>query len=123
MEKSVIVLDDDPHLGELVCESMRMLGVKQCHSFTSLAGLQASRVSLKADLAIIDINLGAGVPTGLDAAVWMKQCRFPGKIVFLTGHAHNHPLVTAARDLQKAQILQKPASLNTLAALLDGEHG
>jgi ActR/RegA family two-component response regulator len=123
MVERVIVIDDDALLCEMLCESMELLGAAWCRTFVSLAALQQSREALTADLAILDINLGSGKPTGLDVAAYLHEHDFAGRIVFLTGHARNHPLVRAACDLASTRILQKPTSLATLAGLLEGDHG
>jgi hypothetical protein len=80
----------------------------------------ADRV-LDCELAILDINLGRGAPTGVDAWLWLKNNRFSGRIVFLTGHAAALSLVDDARK-EGVPVLTKPIRLEQLRALLDG-HG
>ena len=80
--------------------------------------------ALGCGLALLDINLGAGVPSGLDAYRWLKDNGFPGRTVFLTGHARSHPLVREARELTHVQVLSKPIESAVLLALVrDACHG
>jgi FixJ family two-component response regulator len=70
-------------------------------------------------LAILDINLGEGQPSGLDAYHWLRESGFEGKIVFLTGHARSHPLVSQARQAGKVVILEKPTTMERLLSMLE----
>jgi hypothetical protein len=70
---------------------------------------------LNCTLAILDVNLGAGNPSGVDAYRWLKQERFVGRVVFLTGHTHRPQPIDP--DLT---IIYKPASIEGLRAVLDG---
>ena len=75
--------------------------------------------ALRCDLALIDVNLGADLPNGLDAFAWLRAHDFQGRVVFLTGHARTHPLVERAHDLDGVPVLEKPVTLDTLLALLN----
>src|SRR5579862_5380074 len=55
--------------------------------------------ALGSRLAILDVNLGPGCPSGLDAHSWLAAEHFSGRIVFLTGHAQSYPLVERAGAL------------------------
>ncbi len=63
---------------------------------------------LAADVAVLDINLGSGQPSGIDAYDWLMSENFGGRLLFLTGHAHAHPLVARAERLRRATVLDKP---------------
>ena len=73
---------------------------------------------LSCSLALLDVNLGAGVHSGLDALRWLQAQGFPGRAVFLTGHAHSHPLVREAHELKDVKVLSKPVGAKELMALL-----
>jgi ActR/RegA family two-component response regulator len=76
--------------------------------------------ALSCSLAILDINLGAGQPSGLDALNWLNERRFSGRTVFLTGHARTFPLVEEARRQHgDIEVLSKPVSSAELLALLE----
>lgn len=75
----------------------------------SLAELKALGPEvLAADVAVLDINLGTGQPSGIEAYDWLLGQNFAGRLLFLTGHAHAHPLVARAERLNRAIVLDKP---------------
>jgi FixJ family two-component response regulator len=121
----VVVLEDDEDLRSILCELLSLSGAEQTVSAGSLAELQRQRVeALGCGLAILDINLGAGVPSGLDAYRWLRDNGFAGRSVFLTGHARAHPLVREALELAHVQVLSKPIESRLLLSLLGGgSHG
>jgi FixJ family two-component response regulator len=119
---NVIVLDDDQDIRVMLCEIFRLLGAKSCSEFGSVEELKEQPdVSVGSDLAILDVNLGAGVPSGTDACQWLLEHGYRGKIVFLTGHAKTHPMVKKAAQTG-AQVLEKPTSVGVLADLLSRGH-
>jgi len=73
---------------------------------------------LRSRLVILDINLGAGVRSGVDAHRWLRSQGFPGSIVFLTGHARTHPEALEARKLSGVRVLEKPVGVDVLRTLL-----
>lgn len=68
-------------------------------------------------VAILDVNLGEGQPTGVDAYEWLRAHSFAGSVVFLTGHAPTHPAVALAVK-SGARVLAKPIKIDELHALL-----
>jgi DNA-binding NarL/FixJ family response regulator len=121
----VLVLEDDADLRTILCELLSLSGADACVGAGSVGELQRKRVeALGCGLALLDINLGAGVPSGLDAYRWLKDNGFPGRTVFLTGHARSHPLVREALELTHVQVLSKPIESKVLLALVrDASHG
>lgn len=121
----VLVLEDDEDLRTILCELLSLSGADACVGVGSLAELQHKRVeALGCGLALLDINLGAGVPSGLDAYRWLKDNGFRGRTVFLTGHARSHPLVREALELTHVQVLSKPIESKVLLSLVrDASHG
>jgi DNA-binding NtrC family response regulator len=102
------LLDDDADLLESLAELLQDHDCR-CLVARSLAELKALGPSvLAADVAVLDINLGSGEPTGIDAYDWLMSQSFAGRLLFLTGHAHAHPLVARAERLQRATVLDKP---------------
>jgi DNA-binding NtrC family response regulator len=116
----MLVLDDDDDLRTLVCEAVTSLTHGECLGVRSLDDLVAHQTeALGCDLALLDVNLGVGVPNGLDALEWLRAHDFRGRVVFLTGHAHAHPLVERARLTAAVPVLEKPITLDTLLSLLN----
>jgi FixJ family two-component response regulator len=102
------LLDDDPDLLEALADLLATRGCR-CLLAQSVAELKAlGTAALEADVAVLDINLGPGLPTGIDAYDWLLSQNFRGRLLFLTGHAHAHPLVARAEKLRHASVLDKP---------------
>jgi FixJ family two-component response regulator len=117
------LLDDDADLLEALAD---LLQTRNCRSIIarSVDELQAhAREVLEADVAVLDINLGPGLPTGLDAYDWLLAQGFRGRILFLTGHAHAHPLVARAEKLRRAEVLDKPMDGGLLLERILGAEG
>jgi ActR/RegA family two-component response regulator len=112
---AILILDDDADMLASLVDFARTLSGRKCVAVASYDALIALAPHL-ADfsVAILDINLGAGRPNGIDAYRWLLDERFPGRIYFLTGHARNHPLVEEARRLGNVEIIEKPAGIGTL---------
>ena len=102
------LLDDDADLLEILAELLQERGCR-CLLARSVDELRALGPEvLAADVAVLDINLGGGRPSGIDAYDWLLSQSFAGRILFLTGHAHAHPLVARAESLHRAAVLDKP---------------
>jgi DNA-binding NtrC family response regulator len=118
----VLVVDDDEDLrqalGDVLVEILDT-GWLGAGSFDELVGLGDR--ALACQVAILDVNLGPGRPSGIDAYEWLKSKGFRGRIVFLTGHARSDPLVVEAWRGRSARVYQKPMTLEQLGAIVDGE--
>jgi FixJ family two-component response regulator len=121
----VLVLEDDGDLRDILCELLQVVGVEQCVEAASLEQMERQRAQvLECTLAILDINLGASVPSGLDAYHWLRRNGFQGRIIFLTGHARSHPLVSEAYRLKDVKVLAKPVDTQVLLDLVESSaHG
>jgi FixJ family two-component response regulator len=120
----VLVLEDDNDLRTLLCDLLVGAGAKACVSVGSVdAMVRQKEQVLGCGLALLDVNLGPGAPSGLDAYHWLRENGFGGRIVFLTGHARSHPLVRQAYDLSQARILSKPVDAKVLMALVRNPDG
>jgi ActR/RegA family two-component response regulator len=115
----VLVLDDDDDLRDALGDLVHLLSGRSSLGLGSYEALVAARARvLGCELAILDVNLGPGVPSGLDAYEWLRAQHFAGRIVFLTGHAKSHPLVRRACALAHARVLEKPIGIDEVRALL-----
>jgi DNA-binding response OmpR family regulator len=118
----VLIVDDDLDVREALADGFHLLCGVECVLAGSLKELQEERgasAAFACRLAIVDINLGAGQPSGVDVARWLRSREFAGKIVFLTGHGLGDPRVMAAAEVTDTQILSKPIRLDVLSRLLD----
>jgi FixJ family two-component response regulator len=70
--------------------------------------------------AILDVNLGPGRRSGIDAYAWLRQKGYTGRIAFLTGHARDHPLVVQAHRVGKVEIFTKPIDPDQMRSLVEG---
>jgi FixJ family two-component response regulator len=105
--QSILVLDDDDDLRIILCELFSSHDAI-CWGVGSVAEMIALGDRLQScTLAILDVNLGPGRPSGLDAYEWLVAHSFPGRIVFLTAHARSHPVVARAYSLG-VQVFEKP---------------
>jgi DNA-binding NtrC family response regulator len=113
---TVLFLDDNEDLRELMPILLKTALGLDCICFGNLAEIQRrQQEALEAKLAILDINLGPFVPDGIDAFHWLKAHGFRGKVLFLTGHARNNPLVESA-EIDGAKLLEKPLRPDQLVA-------
>ncbi len=120
MVRRVLVLEDDDDLRTLLCELLGLGGVEGCVAAASYDALvRRGGEALGCGLALLDVNLGAGVPSGLDAYRWLQEHGFSGRTVFLSGHARSHPLVQQAHTLQDVRVLSKPVGAQALLELLE----
>jgi len=120
MGSDVLLLDDDDDLLDSVAELIELAASRRVLKARSVAELTAHESeALACGLAILDINLGPDVPSGLDALDWLCAHNFAGRAVFLTGHAPGFPLVEEARKKANVQVLSKPISADKLLSLLE----
>ena len=56
----------------------------------------------------------------MDAYRWLRSRKYPGHVVFLTGHGRSFPLVEEARRVGNGRVsfLQKPIGLQDLQNVL-----
>lgn len=114
----VLLLDDDEDVREALGELITLLTGHSTFALASVRELTEQRErALGCDLAILDVNLGAGQPSGLVAHAWLSAERFRGRVVFLTGHAARHPLVVRAAT-GGARVLAKPIGIDELRGIL-----
>ena len=115
---AVLFVDDDEDLREVMRDILRAVGVHRIVTAASLREVQGRRdEALDCQLAILDINLGTGEPSGVNVYEWLEREGFTGGIVFLTGHAANDPRVQEAANLAGSVIASKPLSVTELRDL------
>ena len=118
----VLYVEDNDDLRELVVELVTVVLKRRCvgvGSYEELAAL--GKEALRCSVAILDINLGPGRRSGIDAYAWLRDHGFQGRIVFLTGHASSHPLVVEAQRIGDAEIFSKPIEPDRLRSIIEGE--
>jgi DNA-binding response OmpR family regulator len=117
---AVLFVDDDEDLRAVMLVALSGFGV---HVVTA-ASLQEIRErreeASRCQLAILDINLGNGQPTGVEVHDWLRREGFTNRTIFLTGHASNDPRVREAASLAGSEIITKPLSMAALRELVEG---
>jgi DNA-binding response OmpR family regulator len=116
----ILICDDDPDIDEVMAEFFRDHGI-DCVTAQSFDEVVAHRSEvLGCSLAILDVNLGQGRPSGVDVFRWLQRERFDGSVVFLTGHAVTSSALNGTRALG-VPILAKPVGAETLLRLAGAE--
>jgi FixJ family two-component response regulator len=119
MSGGIFVLEDDDDLRQVIVDLIHRTTRRECLGLRTFDDMRRERATiLRAALAILDVNLGSGQPSGLDAFAWLRAERFAGKVAFLTGHAATHPLVQRASEMGEAIILKKPLDASQIIDIL-----
>jgi FixJ family two-component response regulator len=119
-QPEVVIVDDDVDMREAFRDLLGLLRRSQCLTASSCEALEElGERALACKVALLDINLGAGKRSGIDAYRWLVQNRFRGRVAFLTGHARRHPLVEEASRLGTVHIITKPAPIEKLLAFIE----
>jgi DNA-binding NtrC family response regulator len=120
--RRVLFVDDSSDLCQIMetmCQSL--LGV-ECICVPSMSAVLERAVQvLRTDLAILDVNLGPGEPSGTEVYRWLKGQRYRGKVVFLSGHTRTDPQVVEATRIPGVDFFQKPMGFSQIEALILGK--
>jgi DNA-binding NtrC family response regulator len=120
MTPKILILEDDEDMrNALVDVVSTLLGWDYVAAASYDDLLERRDEAMHCQLAMLDVNLGADQPSGLDALEWLLRHEFAGEIVFLTGHAQSDPLVQRALQMGIATVMEKPIGLPQLSALLE----
>jgi DNA-binding NtrC family response regulator len=121
--RTVLFVDDSSDLCqviELMCESLPEV---ECMCVTSMSEvLERAAQVLQTRLAILDVNLGPGEPSGVDIYHWLRGRNYDGKIVFLSGHVRTDSQVEEAARISGVDFFQKPLAFDQIEALILGTH-
>jgi FixJ family two-component response regulator len=122
LEPTIFLVDDDADLRDTMSDLIALRGIGCCLGVGSLAEARAHVTGAqRCSLAILDINLGEGAPSGVDVYRWLAQLGFPGRVVFLTGYGADDERVQEAMRFG-LQILTKPIGVSVLHSLTVGNH-
>jgi DNA-binding NtrC family response regulator len=119
-KKHVLIVDDDADLRQALAELVEAIDGRHVIGAADFAELVAlGPRALGCGLVILDVNLGPGKPSGLDALAWLRAQGFHGKAVFLTGHGRSSPQVSQAQSLNGVRVLGKPIAVDELLWLIE----
>lgn len=115
-EVMVLLVDDDEDLVEMFGLLFTRHGIayRGVHTLAEVMDLGQDLAAVTT--AILDVNLGLNQPSGVDVADWLRE-RYTMRIVFITGHAPDHPLVRAASG---GEVLEKPVPTKLLLEIARG---
>jgi FixJ family two-component response regulator len=114
----IFVLDDDLDVCQSVGDIVGAWGFDPCLSQSYADMVSRGAEVLACEHALLDINLGPGQPSGIEACRWLRDNGFARPIVLMTGHAADHPLVKQALTAGPGQLLRKPFGLGELRRIL-----
>ena len=118
----VLFLEDNDDLRDAFVDVVTDGLKRRCVGIRSYGELlELGEDALRCAIAVLDINLGPGRPSGVTAYQWLRKNGYAGQIVFLTGHASTHPLVVEAQRIGDAQVYAKPIDAGLLRTLIEGE--
>ena len=121
MLETVLLVDDDEDLRAAMDEVLHRIGVRRLVEAGSLRDVEDQREeALACQLALVDINLGYGEPTGINVFEWLEREGFTGRVVFLTGHGSQDPRVQRAASLAGSQVASKPLTTAKLREMIEG---
>lgn len=121
MLQTVLLVDDDEDLRAAMEEVLRRLGVHRLIEAGSLRDVEDQReAALACQIALVDINLGYGEPTGINVFEWLQREGFAGRVVFLTGHGNKDPRVQHAASLAGSEVASKPVTTAKLRDMIEG---
>jgi DNA-binding NtrC family response regulator len=115
----LLFIDDDEDLRSAFADLVEAVHGRHVLAAADLDEVEAlGQRAIACSLAVIDVNLGAGKPTGFDTLAWLRSHGFHGKAVFLTGHARSGTYVHRASDFADVPLLSKPVGVDALLALV-----
>jgi hypothetical protein len=109
---SILVVEDEPSIRELVCDVLEDAGFKVLHAGDGSSGLQMLQSDLAFDLLITDVGL-PGAMNGRQMADAARTHRPQLKVLFITGYAEN-AVVGNGNMAPGMYVLTKPFSLDAL---------
>lgn len=110
--KKILLLEDNIELCKLLKRMFTGFGVTEVsvfHSYSEVTSL--AKEELVFDIAVLDVNLGLGEKTGIDAFDWLIENDFKGKVIFLTGHASSYGMLPKLTDRPNVFLLDKPSEI------------
>ena len=115
----VLIVEDDKDLASTYNQVFALFSDCKVVIAESLSVVEARREeALSCSVAILDINLGEGEPSGIDVYIWLRRSGFLGSVFFMTGHGRSHPLVAQAVAIGEATVLEKPFDIERLIQLI-----
>jgi FixJ family two-component response regulator len=120
--RTILFVDDSCDICQVIEVMCQSLPEVECICVTSMSAvLERTAQVLQTRLAILDVNLGPGEPSGVEIYRWLKGQNYSGKIVFLSGHTRTDPQVVEATRIPGVDFFQKPMGFSQIEALILGK--
>lgn len=113
--KRILIVEDEPVLAMLIEDMVQELGYEPIGPAMTTEAALALTVSEKLDGAILDMNLGGGVPS-TPIAESLKSRDVP--FIFATGYSSAQAAARMAGAIGETTVLRKPFSVDALSAAL-----
>ncbi|WP_426688820.1 PAS domain-containing protein [Rhodanobacter ginsengiterrae] len=110
--ETIVVVEDEPSIRELVCEILADAGYTVLHAGDGSAGLRILQSGQTVDLLITDVGL-PGAMNGRQMADVARTTRADLKVLFMTGYAENSMIGNGHLE-HDMHVLTKPFSLDAL---------
>ncbi|MGY3038586.1 PAS domain S-box-containing protein [Rhodanobacter sp. TND4EL1] len=110
--ETIVVVEDEPSIRELVCEILVDAGYTVRHAGDGSAGLKILQSDERIDLLVTDVGL-PGAMNGRQMADAARTTRPDLKILFMTGYAENSVVGNGHLE-HDMHVLTKPFSLDAL---------
>lgn len=112
----ILVVDDEPHTRDFICDGLSALGIADNALGVSTADEAIAEVSRQVpDLVITDIRM-PGL-NGLDLARYLRQTYPDTKVIVVTGYS-TRDIEKTALALSVTALLKKPFGLDTLGEIV-----
>ena len=121
----ILVVDDEPHTRNFICDGLSALGIADDALGVSTADEAIAEISRRVpELVITDVRM-PGL-NGLDLARYLRQTYPETKVIVVTGYS-TRDIERTAQALSVTALLKKPFGLDTLGdivrkALNNGDH-
>lgn len=113
------MLEDNLAMCKLMEKMISNMGVTKISIFNSYSDLtKLSKDQLNFDIAFLDVNLGIGQKSGIDAFDWLIANDFKGTIIFLTGHAGSYEILKKISCHPNVHLLDKPAEITKIQSYI-----
>lgn len=112
----VLVVEDEPLIQMSISMALEHAGYRVITTETAEGAEYIDKID-PPDFILLDVNLGRGKRTGIDAAHTIRARRPHVPIAFLTAHADDHT-VGLMNAVNPVKIMSKPFDENAVASVI-----
>lgn len=112
LPRSILLLDDDPQLCDIVALGLSEAGYNVTPVLSSMECLKLLEDGRRFDLMIIDIRMPPATPHGISVGLMVRSRRPAQKIIYITGLAEELP--EGFLENREAPVIAKPFHISEL---------